>query len=76
MLIQVVNSDGENAILFGVSNNYSLDEATESIQKIIAKANEKVENSDEDLYLLDEVEYMLPSDIHRVYTEMINCDLL
>lgn len=75
MLVQVINKQEEDVILFEVSNNYTLEDAEKILRNIIQKANDMVENSETDLYILDKIEEMLPHDIQRVYTETIICEI-
>ena len=76
MLIQIVDSSGENVLLYRVSGNYTLAEAETRIKEEYQSAKEKEDNLDYDeFYIHDEVEENLPKGFTRVYTEIMICEL-
>ena len=78
MLIQIVDSSGENVLLYEVHGNYNLEQAEELIREEYQAAKEKedtVDEFEEDFYIHDEVESKLPLGFTRVYTEIMSCDL-
>ena len=78
MLVQLLDTDGNNAILYDVTDNYTLEDAENEIRKAYADAKAKedsVDEFEEDFYIHDEVEEQLPTGFTRVYTEIITCDL-
>ena len=78
MLIQVVDSSGENVLLYEVHGSYNLEEAEELIRGAYQTAKEKedsVDEFEEDFYIHDEVESKLPLGFTRVFTEIMTCDL-
>ena len=80
MLIQLLDVDGNDAILYEVSDNYTLADAEKEIRAAYKLAKEKEDKLDydefeEDFYIHDKVEEQLPQGFTRVYTEIIICDL-
>jgi hypothetical protein len=80
MLVQLLDVDGNEAILYEVSDDYTLADAEKEIRAAYKLAKEKedkleYDEFEEDFYIHDEVEENLPKGFTRVYTEIITCVL-